>query len=177
MRDLASRITKLTQQGAIGADTAAKVSAYCVFRTSLREAFENYRSSTVSIDVLLTWGTTRVTAIKVRQDKRTAGESGYTLRKLIHHAFNMMTGFFTIPLQVASLLGFVFSLFGFFILAYVLIRYLMEGSPMPGFPLLASIIAIFFWGTALCSRYYRRIPGTHSLSVDGSSRLRGCGDD
>ena len=105
LRDLTSRITKLILQGAMGVNIAAKVSAYRVFRTSLREAFKNYRSSTVNIHVLLTWGTTRFTAIRLRQDKRTAGGSGYTLRKLIRHAFNMMTGFSIIPLQVASLLG------------------------------------------------------------------------
>ena len=97
----------------------------------------------VSIDVLLTWGTTRFAAIEVRQETRFAGESGYTLQKLIHHAFNMMTGFSTIPLQIASVLGFIFGLFGFLVLVYVLLRYLIEGSSVPGFPFLAAIIAIF----------------------------------
>ena len=78
-----------------------------------------------------------------------------------------MTGFSTIPLQVASLLGFVFSLFGFFILAYVLIRYLMDGSPMPGFPFLASIIAIFsgvqLFALGIIGEYLARI---HFRSMD-----------
>ena len=167
LRDLTSRITKLMLQGAMDAHIAAKVSAYRAFRTSLREAFENYRSSTVNLDVLLTWGTIRFTAIRVRQDKRTAGESGYTLRKLVRHAFNMMTGFSIIPLQVASLLGFVFSLFGFFILAYVLMRYLIDGSAMPGFPFLASIIAIFsgvqLFALGIIGEYLARI---HFRSMD-----------
>lgn len=167
LRDLTSRITKLTLQGAMGANIAAKVGAYRAFRTSLREAFKNYQSSTVNIDVLLTWGTARFTAIKVRQDKRAAGESGYTLRKLIRHAFNMMTGFSVIPLQVASLLGFVFSLFGFLILVYVVIRYLINGSAVPGFPFLASIIAIFsgvqLFALGIIGEYLARI---HFRSMD-----------
>lgn len=143
LRDQASRITKLALQGAMGAETACKVSAFRAFRTRLREAFKFYRSPTVNIDVLLTWGTTRFSAINVRQDERSIGVSGYTLRKLISHAVNMMTGFSTLPLQMASILGFVFGTLGFLVLAYVVGRYLIEGSAVPGFAFLASIIAIF----------------------------------
>ncbi len=143
LRDLASRITKLALQSAMGAETASKVSAFRALRTRLREAFADYRSPTVNIDVLLTWGTNRFAAVTVRQDKRLAGVSGYTLRKLIHHALNMMTGFSTLPLQMASVAGLVFGALGFVLLVYVVGRYLIEGSSVPGFPFLASIIAIF----------------------------------
>jgi undecaprenyl-phosphate 4-deoxy-4-formamido-L-arabinose transferase len=143
LRNQASRITKLALQGAMGADTARKVSAFRAFRTRLREAFESYRSPTVNIDVLLTWGTNRFTSVKVRQEKRAIGVSGYTTRKLINHAINMMTGFSILPLQMASVLGLIFGSLGFLVLAYVLIRYLIEGSSVPGFPFLASMIAIF----------------------------------
>ncbi|MDP1653408.1 MAG: glycosyltransferase family 2 protein [Rhodocyclaceae bacterium] len=142
-RNQASRITKLALQGAMGADTARKVSALRAFRTRLREAFESYRSPTVNIDVLLTWGTSRFTSVTVRQDERVTGTSGYTLRKLINHAINMMTGFSTLPLQMASILGLIFGSLGFLALAYVVLRYLIEGSSVPGFPFLASMIAIF----------------------------------
>jgi undecaprenyl-phosphate 4-deoxy-4-formamido-L-arabinose transferase len=40
-------------------------------------------------------------------------------------------------------MGFVFTLFGISILAYVICRYLIGGSSVPGFPFLASMIAIF----------------------------------
>ena len=143
LRDAASRITKLALQGAMGAETASNVSAFRAFRTRLRGSFSAYRSPTVNIDVLLTWGTTRFAAVTVRHDERIVGASGYTLRKLITHALNMMTGFSTLPLQMASVMGFVFAMFGFAILAYVLGRYLFAGSSVPGFPFLASIIAIF----------------------------------
>ena len=143
LRDQASRITKLALQGAMGVESASKVSALRVFRTRLREAFAAYRSPSVNIDVLLTWGTTRFGSVLVRQDERAVGDSGYTLRKLINHAVNMMTGFSVLPLQVASVLGLAFGSMGFLVLLYVLLRYLVQGSAVPGFPFLASIIAIF----------------------------------
>jgi undecaprenyl-phosphate 4-deoxy-4-formamido-L-arabinose transferase len=142
-RNLASWTTKLALQGAMGAATARNVSAFRVFRTHLRDAFANYSGPHVSIDVLLTWGTTKFAAISVRNDERTIGTSNYTLGKLIRHAMNMMTGFSTLPLQLASLIGFAFTFFGLVLLAYVLGRYFIQGGSVPGFPFLASTIAIF----------------------------------
>ncbi len=142
-RDMASQITKLVLQHAMGAETARKVSAFRVFRTYLREAFVKYHGPFVSIDVLLTWGTTKFASVPVEHHQRQAGISNYNLRKLITHAVNMMTGFSTLPLQIASLIGFVFTLFGVAILIFVILRYFIQGDVAPGFPFLASIIAIF----------------------------------
>jgi undecaprenyl-phosphate 4-deoxy-4-formamido-L-arabinose transferase len=143
LRDLASKITKLVLQNAMGAEIARNISAFRVFRTQVREAFQQYRGPFVSIDVLLTWGTTRFGALRVRHDPRRKGVSGYTLRKLILHALNMMTGFSVLPLQIASLIGFAFTIFGLLALAFVIGRYLIQGSAVPGFPFLASLIAVF----------------------------------
>jgi undecaprenyl-phosphate 4-deoxy-4-formamido-L-arabinose transferase len=142
-RDMASTVTKLALQGAMGAATARDASAFRAFRTQLRDAFADYKSPYVSIDVLLTWGTTRFAAIEVRHDPRLIGASNYTFRKLVVHALNMMTGFSTWPLQAASLMGFGFTLFGIAVLLFVLGRYVMLGGSVPGFPFLASIVAIF----------------------------------
>ena len=144
LRDLASQITKIALQSAMGAETARKVSAFRAFRTELRTAFATYQGSFVSIDVLLTWATTRFDAIPVEHRPREIGRSNYTISKLITHALNMMTGFGVWPLQMASMIGFLFTLLGGVLLAYVLGRYLLQGgSSVPGFPFLASVIAIF----------------------------------
>jgi undecaprenyl-phosphate 4-deoxy-4-formamido-L-arabinose transferase len=142
-RNLASSITKLALQGAMGAETARKVSPFRAFRTELRQAFASYRGAFASIDVLLTWGTTRFAAIPVRHDPRRLGVSNYTFGRLVTLALNMMTGFSTWPLQLASLIGFGFTLFGIAILVYVIGRYLLLGYSVPGFPFLASVIAVF----------------------------------
>jgi glycosyltransferase involved in cell wall biosynthesis len=143
LRDLASLTTKLALQNVMGAEIARQVSAFRVFRAEVANAFRHYEGSFVSIDVLLTWGTKRFAVTPVRHQPRAQGMSGYTLRRLITHTMNMMTGFSTVPLQFASLIGFVFTLFGMGVLAYVLVRYLLQGAPVPGFPFLASIIALF----------------------------------
>jgi glycosyltransferase involved in cell wall biosynthesis len=143
LRDLASRLTKIALSSAMGAETARNVSAFRVFRTRLRDGFREYRSPAVSIDVLLAWTTARFTSITVLHAPRAGGVSGYTVSKLIRHAINLMTGFSTLPLQIASVIGFVFVLFGLLTLALVATNYLIRGSTVPGFAFLASIIAIF----------------------------------
>jgi undecaprenyl-phosphate 4-deoxy-4-formamido-L-arabinose transferase len=142
-RNLASWVTKVVLQNAIGAETARSVSAFRIFRTQLRDAFANYQSPFVSIDVLLTWASNRFTALAVRHEPRRVGTTNYTFRKLVIHALNMMTGFSTLPLQIASLVGFLFTIFGIGVLLFVLSRYVINGGSVPGFPFLASIIAIF----------------------------------
>ena len=142
-RNLASQITKLVLQKAMGAKVARNISAFRVFRSIVTQSFSHYQSTFVSIDVLLTWGTTRFAAIPVRHEPRRIGVSNYTLSKLIVHTLNMMTGFSVLPLQLATYAGFGFTLFGFIVLIYVIGSYFIAGSSVQGFPFLASIIAIF----------------------------------
>jgi glycosyltransferase involved in cell wall biosynthesis len=166
-RNLASVATKLTLQTAIGADSARHVSAFRVFKTDLRRAFSTFQSPFVSLDVLLTWGTARFGYIRVKHEKRRLGRSTYTVWKLIRHALNMMTGFSVLPLQLASIIGFVFSFAGLVVLAYVLLRFMLYGSTVAGFPFLASIIAIFsgaqLFALGILGEYMARI---HFRSLD-----------
>ena len=142
-RNWASVITKMALKTTMGVENAVNVSAFRVFRTDLRDAFSDYKGSFISIDVLLSWGTTSFSALPVNHEQRVKGKSNYTFRKLVRHAVNMVTGFSVLPLQIASMIGFLLSLFGFVVLVYVVGRFFFQGSPVPGFPFLASIIAIF----------------------------------
>jgi undecaprenyl-phosphate 4-deoxy-4-formamido-L-arabinose transferase len=143
LRDFASRLTKIALASAMGAESARNVSAFRAFHTRLRDGFCEYRSPTVSIDVLLTWATSRFTTIKVRHVPRSVGSSGYSASRLIRYAIDLMTGFSTLPLQISSIIGFALVFFGVAILAVVVGNYLINGSEVPGFAFLASIIAIF----------------------------------
>ena len=141
-RDAASTITKLVLQETLGARKARHVSPFKVFRTQLRDAFADYRSPHVSIDVLLTWGTERFGSVVVKHEVRSVGRSNFTFRKLVTHAVNLATGFSIVPLQLASIMGFAFALFGFGVLVYVLVDYFVRGDPVPGFPFLAAIVSL-----------------------------------
>ncbi len=166
-RDLASQVTKLALKTTMGVKVARQVSAFRAFRTAIRDAFANYQSPLVSIDVLLTWGTTRFAAVPVAHHKRLRGTTNYTFKKLVVHSLNMVTGFTIIPLQIASMMGFIFTLFGIVLLLYVVGRYLIQGSPVSGFSFLASSIALFsgvqLFALGIIGEYLARI---HFRSMD-----------
>jgi len=143
LRNIASLITKWVLQGAMGAEVATKVSAWRAIRRPAIASFSGYRDAFVSIDVLLTWGTSRFAWVAVNHEPRRIGRSNYTVGKLVRHAVNMFTGFSSVPLRLASFVGFFFTLFGIVVLAYVVGRYFISGGSIPGFPFLASAIAIF----------------------------------
>ncbi len=142
-RNMASQVTKVALQVALGVHVARSVSAFRAIRTSLRDCFADYRAPSVSIDVLLSWGTTHVSALPVHHAPRHSGTSHYSVGRLLVHAFNMITGYSGLPLRMASLMGFAMTLFGIGILGYVIVRYFWLGNPVPGVPFLASIIVIF----------------------------------
>ena len=142
-RNIGSRIAKAALATATGGAVAPMVSAFRAFRRTVKPAFEEYRSPLLSIDVLLTWATTNFAAVPVRSDRRQSGGSNYRFRSLARHAMNLMTGFSLIPLQLATLVGFAFTLFGLGVLAFVVGRFLLSGTTVAGFPFLASIVAIF----------------------------------
>ena len=163
-RKWASRVTKLVLSRYMNVKVAEQVSAFRLFRTELREAFATYRGPFVNIDVLLTWGTSRFGAIRVRHSPRPVGRSTYSLGPLITLALNLITGFSVLPLQMISLVGIGMGLIGFLILLYVLGLYFVYGAPPPGFTLMASMIAIFsgvqmlalgIMGEYLWRMYYR----------------------
>jgi undecaprenyl-phosphate 4-deoxy-4-formamido-L-arabinose transferase len=142
-RNVSSRLTKAALGTAMGGEIAPMVSAFRAFRSSVKPVFEEHQSPLLNIDVLLSWATTRFAAVRVRRDSRGSGTSNYRFRALVRHTMNMMTGFSLIPLQLATVIGFGFTLFGVAVLAYVLGRYIFTGTSVPGFPFLASVIAVF----------------------------------
>jgi undecaprenyl-phosphate 4-deoxy-4-formamido-L-arabinose transferase len=143
LRNTASWITKVVLHETMGAATAKSVSSFRAFRTNVREGFSHFSSPNVSIDVLLTWGTSRFASIPVRHYPRKVGPSNYTFMKLVSHAFGLITGFSLLPLQVATFVGFSFTLVGIAVFLYVLLNFVIRGASVPGFTFLACMIAIF----------------------------------
>ena len=127
-RGFGTRLTKLALRGAVGNEIAGKVGAFRAFRTELRGPFDQYSGPQVNIDVLLHWGTRRYGWAQVAHHPRADGSSSYTFTRLATHALNVLTGFSTRPLRLASLVGLAFTLFGFVVLAVVIGSYAIRGG-------------------------------------------------
>ncbi len=141
-KNLASVIVKRAIAYVMGLRTVRDIGAFKAFRADLRKSFEDFKSPDVLVDVLLSWGTSRFASVTVEEAPRTVGKSNYNLFKLIKVSLLVLTSYTTIPLRFASIVGFLFTLFGMGVLIYVLTVYFTAGS-IPGFPFLASTIIIF----------------------------------
>lgn len=140
LRNWMTSTIKTILANVMGVPSVRNISAFRVFRTALREAFVNFQSPTLTIDVLLSWGTSRFTSVMV--DIPPAERSNYNFRALVKAAMLILTGYSTAPLRLASWVGFMMTLFGLGVFLYVIYIYFALGS-LPGFPFLASIISLF----------------------------------
>ena len=141
-RSLASRVVKRSLAAA-GVSNARWVGAFRAFRVDLRDGFAQVNDPQPNLDVLLSWTTTAVQPTPVRMVKRETGTSGYSFRRLVRHAMNMVTGYGVVPLRLATWLGFGFGLLGVAMLAYVVISYLIGVTTVPGFTTITAVIAAF----------------------------------
>ena len=80
--------------------------------------------------------------------KRVAGKTKWNFRKLLHLAVNGITSHSVMPLKLASLIGVVTSLAAFIYMIYIIIKAIIYGDPVAGFPTLMTVI-LFLGGFIL----------------------------
>jgi undecaprenyl-phosphate 4-deoxy-4-formamido-L-arabinose transferase len=101
------------------------------------------------------------TEIEVAHEERAAGESKYSLYKLIRLNFDLMTGFSLVPLQMFSMLGIALSLFSALFVAYLAVRRLIVGPEAEGlftlFGITFFLLGILLFGVGLLGEYVGRI--------------------
>jgi polyisoprenyl-phosphate glycosyltransferase len=78
------------------------------------------------------------TSISYEREKRSAGETKYSLFRMLTFAFDAITGFSSFPLRVASLLGMVIAGFGWVYLIYVVAVGVISGTAVAGW---SSVLA------------------------------------
>lgn len=80
--------------------------------------------------------------------ERSAGETKWSFWKLLIYSIEGIVGFTTAPLAVAAFLGVFFCLVAFVALCFIVIRTLLYGDPVSGWPSMTCII-IFIGGIQL----------------------------
>lgn len=143
VRNFLSRAAKAGVFRAMGVQDASMLSAFRIFRTFLRTGFEQVHGPDVSVDVALSWTTTRVGSVTVRMDDRIEGDSGYNFGSLVKHALNMMMGYTTKPLRMVTYLGLMVGACGLLLAIRLLWQYYHGDTKVAGFTTIASMVAIF----------------------------------
>ena len=97
---------------------------------------------------LFAWVGVRQCAIEYRREPRLAGRSKFSYWRLWNFALEGITSFSTAPLRVATYLGLLVALAAFAFGAWIVIRTLLHGDPVPGYPSLMTVV-LFLGGVQL----------------------------
>lgn len=142
-RNTTGRLTRYFLRLGLGIQHSQLTSPFRAFRTQLRDGFASELGPGVSLDALLNWSTSRFASVEVEHHERANGKSNYNFWKLLRFMIDTATGYSTLPLRLATGLGLATITLSIGVLFYVLVRPLMTGESVPGFPFLAATIAIF----------------------------------
>lgn len=72
--------------------------------------------------------------------ERVAGETKWSFWELVKYAIEGIVAFSTLPLSIASLMGFIFCFVSFILIIIIIIKTLIFGDPTSGWPSLVCII-------------------------------------
>ena len=97
---------------------------------------------------LFSWIGYRQVALRYRRDPREAGESKFNYWKLWNFALDGITSFTTLPLKIATYLGALLACGAFLYGTYVIMKTLIWGDAVPGYPSLMTVI-LFTGGVQL----------------------------
>ena len=101
------------------------------------------------------------TEIPVRHEERAAGESKYSMYRLLRLNFDLMTGFSIVPLQIYSLVGLVIATGSLALFAYIMVQRIVHGADADGvftlFSITFFILGVLLLGVGLLGEYVGRI--------------------
>jgi undecaprenyl-phosphate 4-deoxy-4-formamido-L-arabinose transferase len=136
----------------------------CMLRAysrSIIDAINQSREVNVYIPALAYTYARTPTEIEVAHEDRAAGESKYSLMKLIRLNFDLMTGFSLAPLQLFSLFGMLIAVGAGLFVIFLAIRRLVVGPEVEGvftlFGIVFFLLGITLFGVGLLGEYIGRI--------------------
>ena len=142
-RNLGSRLTNTMTDWALDKPAGFYLSSFrCVSGLMAKQVID-YSGPYPYVDGLLLQVTQRIGSIRVRHERRTAGASGYTLRRLIRLWLSAWLNFSILPLRVATLLGLATAFLGLLALGVVGVLWLQGRGPEYGWGWVMSTLLIF----------------------------------
>nr|WP_317427475.1 glycosyltransferase family 2 protein [uncultured Blautia sp.] len=88
------------------------------------------------------WVGFRTKWLEFENVERSAGKTKWSLKKLFFYSMEGITGFSVAPLSLASIMGVLFCLLSFITIGFIVMRTLIWGDPVSGWP---SLVCIMFF--------------------------------
>jgi undecaprenyl-phosphate 4-deoxy-4-formamido-L-arabinose transferase len=119
-----------------------KTSSFWVIRRFVRDYAVNYKSAYTHLQGLFLRTTRNISSVPIQHFEREVGTSNYTFKKLIHLWANII-GFSIVPLQLATVTGYIFAILGILGALAVVIMKLVRPGMYVGWP--SMMVAICFF--------------------------------
>lgn len=116
----------------------------------LVDALKELRETERYTKGMFSWVGFKKKEILYDRDPRIAGETKWNYLKLFNLAIDGITSFTTAPLRIASVFGFVVSFIAFIYIVFIVIRTLLYGTDLAGYPSTMAVI-LFLGGVQLLS--------------------------
>ena len=146
-RNFGSRVNDLMLKFMLGKPADLYVSSFFAARRFIVDEMLRYQNAYPYVIGLVLRATRNIKNLTVEHQDRKAGESGYTLSKLLGLWFNGFTAFSEKPLRVATMIGTGCAFLGFLYGLYTIIKKLVNPMVPIGFSSLMS--ALMFIGGML----------------------------
>ncbi len=114
------------------------------------EALKEFRESQRNTKAMFSWVGFHKKEILYDRDPRAAGETKWNYIKLVELAIDGITSFTTAPLRIATYAGLLVSAFAFVYLVFLVIRTILFGVDLAGYPSMMAVI-LFLGGVQLLS--------------------------
>lgn len=88
------------------------------------------------------WVGYRTKWLEYENIERVKGETKWSFWKLLVYSLDGIMAFSTLPLAIASVLGILFCVFAFLLILFIVIRTLIFGDPVSGWPSMMCIISL-----------------------------------
>ena len=108
------------------------------------DALKQMRETDRNNKGMFSWIGFKKIGISYQQNQRQHGKTKWSYYKLLNLALTGITSFTTTPLRFASVFGIIVSLLAFLYLVYIVIKTLLYGDPVQGYPTL--MVTILFLG-------------------------------
>jgi len=142
-RNLGSRLTNKMTDWALDKPHGFYLSSFRCVSGFLATHVCTYTGPYPYLDGLLLQVTQRIGSITVRHEARTAGTSGYTLRRLLRLWLSAWLNFSILPLRVATLVGLLTAAAGVAALVVVVALWYQERGPEYGWGWVMATVLIF----------------------------------
>jgi undecaprenyl-phosphate 4-deoxy-4-formamido-L-arabinose transferase len=131
------------------------------YARSVVEALNQTREVNTFIPALASLYAMRPIEVPIAHEERHAGQSKYSLYSLIRLNFDLITGFYVVPLQLFSMVGMTVSVLSALLVVVLFVRRLIVGPEAEGlftlFGVVFFLIGVALFGIGLLGEYVGRI--------------------